>query len=60
MDDSTGDKLHPKKLKWQVANPYKGLEKSMNNMMSSFAILVGRQVKEMEKDLIKAKKLYES
>jgi hypothetical protein len=57
MTDQTLDKP---KLQWQIAKPAEGFEKSVNNMLSSLTVLVTRQVKDMVKDLKKAKKLHES
>jgi hypothetical protein len=55
MNDSTSNKLQ-----WQVAKPYEGFEKIVNGMLSNLTVLVTRQVKEIEKDLKRAQKLYES
>ena len=44
-------------LQWQVAQPYNGFGKEMENMLISLSHIITGQVRIMEKDLKKIKKM---
>ena len=56
-NDSTNTSIP---LQWEVAKPYEGFTKAIETIVPSLNVLIIRQVNEMEKDLRRAKKLYES
>jgi hypothetical protein len=47
-------------LQWEVARPHEGFDRIIKTIMPSLDILMARQIKEMEKDLKRAQKIYES